>query len=165
MGCSPWGRTRLSNFTFTFHNTDALSNWFQGQSLAMKCSDGHITYKLLKSLQLCPTLCNAIDGSPPGSPVPGILQARTLEWVAISFSNHACMLSHFSCVRLCAILWTAAHQVPLSMGCCRQEYWSGLPFPSPRDLPNSGIKPVSLASPALTGEFFTTSATWETLIL
>ena len=83
-----------------------------------------------KSHQSCPTLCDPIDGSPPGSTVPGILQARTLEWVAISFSN-ACMLSCFSHVRLCATPRTAAHQVPLSTGFSRQEYWSGLPFPSP----------------------------------
>ena len=87
-----------------------------------------------KSLQLCPTLCNPIDGSSPGSPVPGILQARTLEWVAISFSNagkwkvKAKSLSH---VWLFATPWTAAHQAPLSMGFSRQEYWSGLPLPSP----------------------------------
>ena len=83
-----------------------------------------------KSLQLCPTLCNPIGGSPPGSSVPGILQARTLEWVAVAFSN-ACMLSRFSRVRLSATLWTAAHQAPPSTGFSRQEYWSGLPFPSP----------------------------------
>ena len=74
-----------------------------------------------KSLQSCLTLCNPIDGSPLGSSVPGILQARILEWVAISFSN-ACMLSRFSHVQLCAALWTAAHQAPLSMGFSRQEY-------------------------------------------
>ena len=67
-----------------------------------------------KSLQSCPTLCDPIDSSPPGSSVPGILQARILEWVAISFSI-ACMLSRFSHVQLCVILWTAAHQAPLSM--------------------------------------------------
>ena len=83
-----------------------------------------------KSLQSCPTLCDPIDGSPPGSPVPGILQARILEWVAIAFSN-ACMLSCFSRVRLCVTPWTAAHQAPLSTGLSRQEYWSVLPFPSP----------------------------------
>ena len=86
-----------------------------------------------KSLQSCPTLCDPIDGSPPGSSVPGILQARTLEWVAISFSNacmHACMLSPFSHDRLCATPWTAAHQAPPSTGSSRQEYWSGVPFPS-----------------------------------
>ena len=87
-----------------------------------------------KLLQSCLTLCDPIDGSPPGPSVHGILQARILEWVAISFSNacmHACMLSRFSLVPLCATLWTAAHQAPLSMGFSRQEYWSGLPFPSP----------------------------------
>ena len=83
-----------------------------------------------KLLQSCPTLYAPIDGCPPGSSVPGILQARILEWVAISLSNASCMLSHFSPVRLCATLWTAAHQAPLSTGFSRQEYWSGLPFPS-----------------------------------
>ena len=72
-----------------------------------------------KSLQSCPTLCNLIDGSPPGSPVPGILQA-TLEWVAISFSNAwkwKVKVKSFSRVRLLATPWTAAHQAPPSMGC------------------------------------------------
>ena len=144
---------------------------------------------LSKSLQSCLTLCDPIDSSPPGSTIPGIFQARTLEWVAISFSNawkwkvkgkslshiqllvtpwttayqaphgvfqakvlewsatafsgqeywsglfpsprHACMLSCFSHVRLCATPWTAVHQAPLSIGFSRQEYWSGLSFPSP----------------------------------
>ena len=71
------------------------------------------------------------------------------------------LLSHFSRVRLCATPEMAAHQAPPSLGFSRQEYWSGLPFPSPEDLSNPGIKPVSLLSPALTDEFFTTSATWE----
>ena len=62
------------------------------------------------------------------------------------------------------MLWTIASQAPLSMGFSRQEYWSGLPFPTPRDLPNPGIEPASLMSSALAGGFFTTSATWETLI-
>ena len=87
-----------------------------------------------KSLQLCPTLCNPIDGSPPGSPVPGILQARTLEWVAISFSNAwkwKVQMKSLSHVRLFATPWTAAHQAPPSMGFSRQEYWSGVPLPSP----------------------------------
>ena len=91
---------------------------------------GHSQAAAPKSLQLCLTLCDSIDGSPQGSSIPGILQARTLEWVAISFSN-ACMLSHFSHVGLCATPQTAAHQAPLSLGFSRQEYWSGLPFPSP----------------------------------
>ena len=87
-----------------------------------------------KSLQLCPTLCDPIDGSPPGSPIPGILQARTLEWVAISFSNAwkwRVKVKSFSRVRLLATPWTAAHQAPPSMGFSRQEYWSGLTLPSP----------------------------------
>ena len=83
-----------------------------------------------KSLQSCLTLCDPRDGSPPGSSVPGILQAIILEWVAISFSN-ACMLSRFSRVRLCVTPEMAAHQAPPSLGSSRQEHWSGLPFPSP----------------------------------
>ena len=59
--------------------------------------------------------------------------------------------------------WTVAHQAPLSKGFPRQEYWSGLPFPSPGDLPHAGIEPSSPMSPALAGGFFTTSATWEAL--
>ena len=88
-----------------------------------------------KSLQSCPTLCDPIDSSPPGSPVPGILQARTLEWVGISFSNAGkwkVKVKSLSCVRLLATLWTAAHQAPLLMGFSRQEYWSGMPSPSPK---------------------------------
>ena len=87
-----------------------------------------------KLLQSCPTLCNPIDGSPPGSTIPGILQARTLEWVAISFSNAwkwKVKVKLLSCVRLPATPWTAAHQAPPSMGVSRQEYWSGVPLPSP----------------------------------
>ena len=86
-----------------------------------------------KLLQSCPTLCDPIDGSPPGSSVPGILQARTLEWVAISFSKAwkwKVKVKSLSCVRLLATPWTAAHQAPLSMGFSRQEYWSGVPLPS-----------------------------------
>ena len=71
----------------------------------------------------------------------------------------ACVLSRFSHVRLFATLWTVAHQAPLSVGFSRQEYWSGVPFPSPGDLPDLGIEPVSLMSPALAGRFFTISAT------
>ena len=76
-----------------------------------------------KLLQLCPTLCDPIDGSPPGSPVPGILQARTLEWVAIAFSNAGkwkVKVKSLSRVRLFATPWTAAHQAPPSMGFSRQ---------------------------------------------
>ena len=86
-----------------------------------------------KSLQSCPTLCDPIDGSPPGSPVPGILQARTLEWVAISFSSAGkwkVEVKSLSPVWPSAIPWTAAYQAPLSMGFSRQEYCSGVPLPS-----------------------------------
>ena len=88
-----------------------------------------------KSLQSCPTLCDPRDGSPPGSPVPGILQARTLEWIAISFSNAwTCnvKVKSLSCVRLLATPWTAAYQAPPPMGFSRQEYYSGVPLPSPQ---------------------------------
>ena len=86
-----------------------------------------------KSLQSCPTLCNPIDSSPPGSPVPGILQARTLEWVAISFSNAwkwKVKVKSLSRVQPSVIPWTAAFQAPPSMGFSRQEYQSGVPLPS-----------------------------------
>ena len=87
-----------------------------------------------KSLQSCLTLCNPRDSSPPSSPVPGILQARTPEWVAISFSNAwkwKVKVKSLSHVRLLATPWTAAQQAPPSMGFSRQEYRSGLPLPSP----------------------------------
>ena len=90
-----------------------------------------------KSLQSCPTLCNPIDGSPPGSPIHGILQARTLEWVAISFSNAwkwKVKVKSLSHVQLLVTLWTVAYQAPPSMGFSRQEYWSGLPLLSPETL-------------------------------
>ena len=83
-----------------------------------------------KSLQSCPTLCDPTDGSPPSSPVPGILQARTPEWVAISFSNAwkwKVKAKSLSRVRLLGTPWTAAHQAPPSVGSSRQEYWSGVP--------------------------------------
>ena len=73
------------------------------------------------------------------------------------------VLSHFTCVQLFAASWTVAHQAPLSIGFSRQEYWSGLACPSPADLPDPGIEPVSLRSPSLVGGFFITSATWEAL--
>ena len=106
---------------------------------------------------MCLTLCDPIDGSPPGFPVPGILQARTLEWVAISFSNAwkwKVKVKSLSRVRLLAIPWSAAYQAPSSMGFSRQEYWSGVPLPSLSfsvDLSNSlllrsNIKLVSIIS-------------------
>ena len=95
--------------------------------------EGAFLHAAAKSLQSCQTLCDPIDSSPPGSPVPGILLTRTLEWVAISFSNvwkwkvKVKLLSH---VRPSATPWTAAFQAPPSMGFSKQEYWSGVPLPS-----------------------------------
>ena len=109
-----------TNFLITHINTHA-------KSYAMLC--------YAKSLQLCPTLCDPIDGSLPGSPVPGILQGRTLEWVAISFSNAwkwKVKVKLLSRVWLLATPWTAAYQAPPSMGFSKQEYWSGVPLPSPQ---------------------------------
>ena len=91
-----------------------------------------------KSLQLCLTLCDPIDGLLPGSSVPGILHARTLEWVAISFSSawkSKVKVKSLSHVQLLATSWTAAYQAPPSMGFSRQEYWSGVPLPSPGGFP------------------------------
>ena len=102
-----------------------------------------------KLLQSCPTLCDPTQGSPPGSPVPGILQARTLEWVAISFSNawkwkvKGKLLSH---VQLLATPWTAAHQVPPSMGFSRQEYWNGVPLPYPCLSSRRALKSLTVTS-------------------
>ena len=97
------------------------------------CAYVHIA-AAAKSLPSCPTLWDPIDGSPPGSPIPGILQSRTLEWVAISFSNAwkwKVKVKSLSRVRLFTTPWNAAHQAPPSMGFSRQEYWNGVPLPSP----------------------------------
>ena len=128
-----------------------------------------------KLLQSCPTLCDPMDGSLPGSSVHGIFQARILEWVAISFSRRSSQPRDQSCLSSVSCIgrwdlhpqrhlespyyitkvkvksdsvspWAVAHQTPPSMGFFRQEYWSGLPFPSPGDLPDPGIEP---GSPAL----------------
>ena len=113
-----------------------------------------------KSLQSCPTLCDPIEGSPPGSPVPGILQARTLEWVAISFSNAGKWKVKVKSLRrvwLLATPRTAAHQAPPSMGSSRQEYWSGVPLLSPDWAPtpqlltlSSRARELQLLSPRVT---------------
>ena len=125
-------------------NKTSSGRFFFFFSLLILCCHGDtwfcLTYLKLwaaaaaKSLQSYPTLCDPIDVSPPGSPVPGILQARTLEWVAISFSSAwkwKVKVKSLSRVRLFPTPWTAAHQAPPSMGFSRQEYWSGLPLPSP----------------------------------
>ena len=94
------------------------------------------------SLQSCPTLWDPSDGSPPGSPVTGILQERTLEWVAISLSNvwkWEVKVKSLSHVRLLAAPWTEACQAPPAMGFSRQEHWSGSPVPSPNNSKNNQI--------------------------
>ena len=108
-----------------------MSQFFtsDGQSIGASASASVLLMNAAaKSLQSCPTLCDPIDSSPPGSPVPWILQARTLEWVAISFSNAwkwKVKVKLLSRVRLLVTPWTAAHQAPPSMGFSRQEYWVG----------------------------------------
>ena len=131
--------------SYTCINTYIHSLWFFfhiGHNRVLSrvpCATQHILviyfiYANAKSLQSCPTLCDPIDCNPLGSSVPGILQARILGWVAISFSNawkwkvKGKLLSH---AWLLATPWTAAHQAPPSMGFSSQEYWSGLPLPSP----------------------------------
>ena len=100
-----------------------------------------------KSLQSCLTLCDPIDSSPPGSPIPGILQARTLVWVAVSFPNAwkwKVKVKSLSRAPLLATPWTAAYPASPSMGFSRQEYWSGVPLPSPKlhswYLPKAGLE-------------------------
>ena len=99
--------------------------------------------------QSCQTLCDPIDGSPLGSPIPEILQARILEWVAIAFSNAGkwkVKVKSLSRVQLFTTPWTAAYQAPPSMGFSRQEYWSGLPLPSPHTNSNLTQKGFILIS-------------------
>ena len=128
-------------FLFLFLFQESLSNWALASSVGGRFPQNvYCKWTLMSGMLLLLSrfsrvrLCDPIDGSPPGSPVPGILQARTLEWVAIFFSNawkwkvKGKSLSH---VRLFATPWTAAHQAPPSMGFSRQECWSGVPSPSP----------------------------------
>ena len=117
--------TPLELFKFIF------STFYRGSILYTLCIC--ISCAAAKSLQSRPTLCDPIDGSPPGSPIPGTLQARTLEWVAISFSSAwkwKVKVKSLCRARLLATPWTAAYQAPVSMGFSRQEYWSGVPLPS-----------------------------------
>ena len=115
---------------------DGVVSWKQFTYFFLSRIEGHNVFftAAAKLHQSCPTLCDPIDCNPPGSAVPGILQARTLEWVAVSFSNawkwkvKVELLSH---VQLFATSWSAAYQAPLSMGFSRQEYWRGVPLPSP----------------------------------
>ena len=115
-------------FFGTLHSDGYISIWI---CLLYTCSILFYIYATAKSLQSCPILCDPIDGSPLGSPLSGILQARTLEWVAISFSNAwkwKVKVKSLSLIRLLATPWTAAYQAPPSMGFSRQEYWSGVPL-------------------------------------
>ena len=116
-------------YTTRFHNWELF--WYE-------------SVKVLVA-QSCPTLCDPMDCSLPGSSVHGISQARILEWVTL-----------LSRVRLFMTPWTVAYHAPLSMGFSREEYWSGLPFPSPEDLPNPGIELGSstLQADALLSELF-----------
>ena len=127
-----------SLFTWNYHNI--VHQFIPKQNKTFKVEKKNVLHSewyiaaAAKSLQSCPTLCNPIGGSPPGSPVPGILQARTLEWVAISFSNAwkwKVKVKLLSRVWLLATPWTAAYQAPPPMGFSRQEYWNGVPLPSP----------------------------------
>ena len=128
-----------SEHVLIFNLSDTLfliKNWSVGIRSPLSIYQESTAAATAKSLQSCPTLCDPIDGGPPGSPVPGILQARTLEWVAISYSNAwkgKVKVKSLSHVRLFATPWSAAYQAPLSMGFSKQEYWSGVPLPSPRD--------------------------------
>ena len=122
--CLPWNQSLGPNY---------VESWFDTEFLVKKQALVQAAAAVAKSLQSCPALCDPIDSSLPGSAIPQILQARTLEWVAISFSNawqwKVKVKSH-SRVRLFKNPWTAPYQAPSSMGFSRQEYWSGLPLPS-----------------------------------
>ena len=114
------------------HKAASDERWSQRKDFDVRmCPERH-TAKLLQS---CPTLCDPTDDSPPGSPIPGILHARALEWAAIFFSNAwkwKLKMKSLSCVQLLVPPWTAAYQAPPSMGFARQEYCSGVPLPSPK---------------------------------
>ena len=130
-----WGNSvRLYFFGLQNHYRWWLQPWNLKMLTPWKESYDQPAAAAAKSLQLCPTLCDPIDSSPSGSPVPGILQATTLERVAISFSNAwkgKVKVKSLSRVRLLATPWTAAYQAPPSMGFSRQEHWSGVPSLSP----------------------------------
>ena len=90
-----------------------------------------------------------------------LLALSMTQFLGTKSERHQVVLSHFSHGRLFAILWAVTYQAPLSMGFSRQEYWSGLPCPPSGNLPDLGMEPTSLKSPALEGRFFSTSTTWE----
>ena len=133
----------LKPVSFLRHFNTSRIRWFS--FLRYESYSSYVTTTpAAKSPQSSPTLCDPIDGSPPGPPVPGILQARTLEWVAISSSNAwkwKVKVKSLSHVWVLETLWTAAYQAPPSMGFSRQEYWSGVPLPSPTTTPTSSLIP------------------------
>ena len=116
-----WNISKVSKYVILMHANE-FYDWYVP------------IYNAAKSLQSCLTLCDPIDSSPPGTAIPGILQARTMEWVAISSSNAwkwKVKVKSLSRIWLLTTPWTAAYQAPPSMGFSRQEYWSGVPLPSP----------------------------------
>ena len=129
-------RERAKTFPSTddYYENSFLRNWqLKGRKDIFDLSYRNAAAAAAKSLQSCLTLCNPIDRSPPGSPISGILQARTLQWVAISFSNAwkwKVKVKSLSRVWLFATPWATAFQASPSMGFSRQEYWRGLPLPS-----------------------------------
>ena len=127
-----WWLSRTGG-SWRFHNHIYTLGHKSGMSCREKTGNTYVAAAAAKSLQSCLTLCDPIDVSPPGSLVPGILQARTLEWVATSFSNAwrwKEKMKSLSRVWLLVTPWTAAYQAAPSMGFSRQEYWSGVPLPS-----------------------------------
>ena len=161
----PWGMWGLSptrNWTYTpCIGRQNLSHWTAKEVpkwiyvLNADFLNSSLEVKWSEVAQSCPNLCDPMDCSLPGFSAHGIFQARVLEWVAISFSSawkwkwsHSTSPSEvksLSRVWLFATPWTVAYQAPLSMGFSRQYRWSGLPFPSPADLPDPGIEPRSPA--------------------
>ena len=129
----------FSNFVPSYYSLlqliQSVAVYWSGTRLSAAICSKYAAAAAAKSLQSRPTLCDPIDSSPSGSPVPGIIQTRTLEWSAISFSNAwkwKVKVKSLIRVRLPATPWTAAHRAPQPMGFARQEYWSGVPLPSPR---------------------------------
>ena len=140
----------------------SLLHW-QAESLPLAPPGKPCTAAAAESLQWCPTLCDPIDGSPPGSPVPGILQARTREWVAISISNAwkwKVKVKSLSRVQPSATPWTAAYQAPPSMGFSRQEYWSGVPLPSPSPALDSNKSKILLVISKVTAFLWDWNENW-----
>ena len=129
--CSDFIIVQLSHPYMTTGKTIALTRWtFVGKVMSLLFN--MLSAAAAKMLQLCPTLCDPIDSSPPVSSIPGILQARIQEWVAISLSTAwkwKVKAKLLSCVPLAGNPGTAAYQAPLSMGFSRQEYWSSCHCP------------------------------------